>query len=365
VLQRPLVSILIPAYNCPDYTRKTLQSIVEQEYRPVELVFSDDCSPTPLEPLVEEFRRFESDEFCIRFFRQPTNIHGDNIIFGFDQCTGKYVVQMPHDDWWTDKRFLVEAVELMEENPGCYLCVANSEIEHTDGKTMIKLPQKLAAKDQWRILDGATYINLLGEQRMGVQAWSGIVCNLPVARSLGMLHYPYNLDHGLARGLGVFGDDGFSFQFLLSSIGSVAVTEKVVSVRGRPETAFSSATSGFRWDKVMGQALFIIYYNLYKSDLSGKYAQAVKKRAKDMIFEYPVEKINMRILRHYHYAPDAIWLMGVSYLLHLLRWPMYFVNLVQRLRYRLANEDPVQVWHDLQLKFKKRGLFRSLFPSRL
>ena len=56
-MNKPVVSIFVPAYNNPVYSKKTLQSIVEQNYRPIELLFLDDCSPTPLEPMVEEFRK--------------------------------------------------------------------------------------------------------------------------------------------------------------------------------------------------------------------------------------------------------------------------------------------------------------------
>ena len=46
-LKENLVSIVIPAYNQPDYLRRALQSAVEQLYRPLEVIVSDDCSPTP------------------------------------------------------------------------------------------------------------------------------------------------------------------------------------------------------------------------------------------------------------------------------------------------------------------------------
>ena len=370
----PLVSIMIPAYNNPDYTRKTLQSIVGQEYRPLEVVFSDDCSPTPLEPLVEEFRKFETDDFSIKFFRQGLNLQADNTVFAFDQCAGKYVVYMPHDDWWTDKRFLVEAVELMENNADCHLCVANSEVEKTNGQRMIKLPDDIDAKDQWCILEGNTYINLLGGDKIGHQAWSAIVFNLPVARSLGAFHYPFKLTRSQAEDLGVIAEEGFAFQFLLASIGSVALTEKVVSVRGRPETAFCISRAE-DWGKVVGQALFVIYYNLYKADLTGKYATAVKKRAREATLHWPVEKINLKILRHYHYAPDAIWLMCRSYALHVtprvtrwvrrrvLRYPRYYAALFWRLLQAVRNGEVSQLV-DKHKARGVRGLLAIVFPFR-
>ncbi len=333
-MDKPVVSIFIPAYNNPVYAKKTLQSIVEQDYRPIELLFLDDCSPTPLEPMVEEFRKYENDTFRIFFYRHHKNLFFDNNVFGFDHCTGKYVVNMPHDDWWTDRRFLSEAVDLMERNPECHLCVANSIIENTDGVTLIHLPSSMRNRDTWQILPGDTYINMLGFDRIGHQAWSGIVFNLPMARSLGAFHYPFNLSMEEANAFGMIANDSFAFQFLLSSVGSVAITEKVVSVRGRPETALCNIYGKER-RKFMGWDHFIIHYNLYKADLNGKYAQAVKQRARQTIFHIPVKKINLKILKHYNYAIDACYLMLRSYLVGLCRkifnLPRRFYSLGRRL----------------------------------
>ncbi len=359
-MKRPLISVTIPAYNLPAYTRKTLQSIVEQNYRPIEVLFSDDCSPTALKPLVEEFRGFENDDLSIKFFRQPKNLRHDNMSFLFDQCTGKYFVNMQHDDWWTDKNFLTEAVKLMEGHQDCHMCVANSEIEGTNGRTMMNVSSNPDAKDRWRVLEGDAYIKLFGSDQIGIQARSAIVLDLSAARSFGIFRYPYNVEESLAKKLAIMGDDGFSFQFLLSSIGCVAITDKVVGVRGMPETSYSKALG---WDKFVGQALFIVYYNLYKADLKGKHAYASKRRAKEMLFDYPVEKFNWKILQHYHYAPDAIWLTSMSHLLYRFRLPVYYVRCVRRLAYRLRHDHAAQVWSDLRSKFKARGVFRSLFPD--
>ena len=361
-MNKPVVSIFVPAYNNPVYSKKTLQSIVEQNYRPIELLFLDDCSPTPLEPMVEEFRKYEGDDFIIRFFRHPVNLQGagvDNTIFGFDHCTGKYIVNMPHDDWWTDRRFLSEAVGLMERNPECHLCVANSIVENTDGVTMIHLPKSMRNRDTWQILPGDVYINMLGLDRIGYQAWSGIVFNLPMARSMGAFHYPFTLSTEEANAFGMIPSDSFAFQFLLSSVGFVAITEKVVSVRGKPETSVCNITVKERRIPSAGQNAFVIHYNLYKADLNGKYAQAVKQRARETIFHSPIAKINLKILKHYNYAIDACYLMLCSYLAGFFYYPRnYYWRLLCAIR---DGEMP-----QLIAKQKARGLrgiLRMIFPA--
>ena len=82
-----IVSVAIPAYSKPEYTRHTLQSIVTQTYRPLEVILSDDNSPNSLEPLVTEFRKYENDHFQIKYIRQPANLGMcDNFTFVVKQA---------------------------------------------------------------------------------------------------------------------------------------------------------------------------------------------------------------------------------------------------------------------------------------
>ena len=65
----PLVSVIIPTYNRPDYLKQAIESAVKQTYRNLEIIVSDNCSKKSPESLVEEF-----GDSRIRFFRQPTNV---------------------------------------------------------------------------------------------------------------------------------------------------------------------------------------------------------------------------------------------------------------------------------------------------
>ena len=133
VFQKETVSVIIPAYNNPEYTRKTLKSIVEQQYRPIEVIISDDASPISLEMLVKEFEKFQNNRFKIRYYRQPSNLGMmDNFTFAVRQATGKYLVPMAHDNWLIDKSFISEAAKIMEANPNCYLSIGNAVYENTN-----------------------------------------------------------------------------------------------------------------------------------------------------------------------------------------------------------------------------------------
>jgi hypothetical protein len=222
---------------------------------------------------------------------------------------------MPHDDWLTQSLFIKESVEIMENNNNCNLCCANSILESTGDPINKSLPSYLDAEKEWKILRGDKYIRLLGG-RINFQAYSAVICNWHILKNMGAYRYPYCLDQGITKKLDILPDEGFVFQFLLSSIGSIAITNKIVSVRGQPPHSYSSSTS---WQKVAGQALFMLMFNIYSSNLNGKYANVVKNRAKYwLIFYYPVERFNIKILKHYEYSFTAIGLMLASYLYSLL-----------------------------------------------
>ena len=41
-LMENMVSVVIPAYNEPTYLRRALESVLEQTYRPIEVIVADD-----------------------------------------------------------------------------------------------------------------------------------------------------------------------------------------------------------------------------------------------------------------------------------------------------------------------------------
>jgi glycosyltransferase involved in cell wall biosynthesis len=305
---KKIVSVVIPAYNNPEYTRKTIKSIVDQHYRPLEVVLSDDNSPNSLESLASEFYKFQDAHFRIRYFRQPSNLGMcDNFTFSVNQATGKYLIPMPHDNSFIDKRFISEAVEIMETNTECHMCVANAVYEDTN-KEMLNLPENLKAKNSWKILEGDIFIRLW---RSGGLGWTqAFVLDNQIAHSLGAFEEPFLVSGSLARKLDLADDNMFAFVFVLSSIGFVALTGKVVCEIGTPKNSYSRSDK--KWRKTRAKVKFIVFYNIYKARLKGKYAQAVREMAKKQALEQIGKIFSFKIIRYYNYSFEIILLMGLS-----------------------------------------------------
>lgn len=329
-LQKKLVSIVIPAYNQPEYLRRALQSAVEQLYRPLEVIVSDDCSPTPLEAVVREFTSAENDRFQLRFYRQARNLGVmDNFRFTVDQARGKFLVPFAHDNRFIDRSFIAEAVRVMETQPACHLCLANSVFENSDRK-MLEIPGSLRTQDGWSVLGGGEFIRLY--RRGGLDWTQAIVIDHEMALSLGAYDEPFVVNSALARRLDSGEDNCCSYVFILSAAGSVSVNPRCACEIGTPPESYSRSDP--KWVQTKKKVKFVVFYNLYRANLKGPNAAEVKRMALKQAMDYVDHICDVRIARYYHYHSGVLLLMALS----LLRRPWI------KLRYffkRIVGRNPI------------------------
>ena len=330
IYQEKTVSVVIAAYNNPDYTRKCLNSIVAQNYRPLEVILSDDNSPTSLEPLAAEFDQVQDSQLSFRYFRQPTNLGvSDHFTFVVNQATGQYLIPMSHDNWFTDPDFISEAVALMENHTDCFLCVANCIFEDSR-KELLSVPDHLQASDAWQILPGDRFIRLW---RTGGLGWTqAYVLDTRMAHSLKAFEEPYLMNKALAGKLKLADDTLWGFVSVLSAIGGVALTGKVFCVAGTPAGSYSQSSR--KWLKTRAKVKFVILYNIYKSDLTGPYASAVKEVAKKQAYEQALMEniFDLKIIRYYHFSMEVILLLS-TYMRKRLRH--FYKNSKRQVKHRI------------------------------
>jgi hypothetical protein len=105
--QGPLVSIIIPTYNCERYIEGTLRSVLGQSHRPIEVLVVDDGSTDRTPEIVAAHGE------PVRLIRQAN--HGVCVArnHGFQQSKGALVCFLDHDDHWFDWKLAcqVEAFE--------------------------------------------------------------------------------------------------------------------------------------------------------------------------------------------------------------------------------------------------------------
>jgi len=311
---KPTVSIVIPAYNQPEYLRRSLQSIVEQEYRPIEVIVSDDCSPTPLEPIVSEFRNCEDNQFKIKFFRHSTNqgVMG-NFTFAVDQSTGRYVLPFAHDNWFTDNAFIGDAVTLMKTHRECLLCISDGQVENT-GERMLSLTQDVCGSGEWSVMTGSEFsCKWLRSPKEGGINWTQLVLlDNRVAQDLGAFKEPYQIGPHLSNKLKIPQDNVSAYVSILSMLGSVAIYNKVVCTIGRPKTSYSQSRE---WRQARDKTKFVIHFNVSKSDIKGQYAERVRGQVRKTAIAYVLKgrvTPDLRILRYYNYNLEVACFMILS-----------------------------------------------------
>ncbi len=109
----PLVSIVIPLFNAKDYIAETIESVLKQSYKNIELIVVDDCSTDGSYELVEDFSKRDSRVKLIRLEQnfggpaKPRNI-------GVENSKGEYIAFLDADDIWEEEKLEVQ-IGLMEQ----------------------------------------------------------------------------------------------------------------------------------------------------------------------------------------------------------------------------------------------------------
>ena len=110
---QPLVSVIMPVYNCEKYLSESIESVISQSYKNWELIIIDDGSKDRSVPIIESYAEKDSR---IRFYKNESEEHGPGNArnCGIEQIQGKYTYFIDSDDW-IDKDLLQDTVTLAEK----------------------------------------------------------------------------------------------------------------------------------------------------------------------------------------------------------------------------------------------------------
>ncbi len=98
-IKKPLVSIVMCTYNGSQYLDEQLNSIVNQDYRPIEIVVVDDCSKDETWKKLKHWENKYSDIF--RLYSNETNLgYNKNFEKALLLAKGEYIAISDQDDIW-------------------------------------------------------------------------------------------------------------------------------------------------------------------------------------------------------------------------------------------------------------------------
>ena len=128
----PLVSIIIPTFNRPKYFREALESALNQTYRNIEVVISDNSTDDETETLIEDY--LARDKRVKYFHHKNFNSH-DNWSFlrAYNNPAAEYVNWLMDDDIFYPTK-LEKMVEIYRNNPDVSLVTSARNFIDADGK---------------------------------------------------------------------------------------------------------------------------------------------------------------------------------------------------------------------------------------
>lgn len=146
---QPLVSVVSLLYDTKiEYVNQCIDSILNQTYQNLEIIFVDDCSPNTNYDFITQLSS------KIKLVRNETNLgFNRNSQKAFELATGKYVVKIDSDDY-IEPTLIEKEVKILEENPevGAVAC----ELQRFGKRdVIIKRPKVWSLKE-------ALFINMHG-----------------------------------------------------------------------------------------------------------------------------------------------------------------------------------------------------------
>lgn len=186
-MTNPLVSVIVPSYNCARYLPETLDSILVQTWSPVEIIVVDDGSTDDTQDVLKRYAG------KIRVIRLDKNCGGPakprNV--GIQNASGKYVALFDSDDIMTPDKLerQVKFLEAHHSTPFVFSNFRNFSVEgpakddflrdHKDFQAMAK--EKVEG-DGFKIWKGTGFETLIEDNYIGT---SGAVFRKDLAEKLG------------------------------------------------------------------------------------------------------------------------------------------------------------------------------------
>lgn len=104
----------MPAFKA-SFLKAAIDSILAQSYSNFELIIVNDASPEDLERIIETY-----NDNRIKYYKNPTNIGGENLIAQWNKCisyaNNEYLILTSDDDVY-DKDFLYQMSQMIKKYP--------------------------------------------------------------------------------------------------------------------------------------------------------------------------------------------------------------------------------------------------------
>lgn len=134
-MSEPLISICVPAYKKPQYVVRLVKSVLQQDYKNVEIIISDDSPDEDTKQAILPFQNILS----IRYFHnQPALTSPRNWNYALQQAAGELVVLMHQDDWYASESALSTYVDAFRDVSVDFVFCRNTGVDEAGKKVILQ-----------------------------------------------------------------------------------------------------------------------------------------------------------------------------------------------------------------------------------
>lgn len=135
---RDLVSTIIPVYNRPGMVRQAVASVLDQTYRPIEIILVDDGSTDGTPQVLDRLR--EEHSGVIKVVHKENGGPGLAREAGRRVARGEFIQYLDSDDLLLPDKFRVQ-VGALRDHPECGIAYGITRLVDSEGRTL-KEPSK-------------------------------------------------------------------------------------------------------------------------------------------------------------------------------------------------------------------------------
>lgn len=154
-MNNPYLSVIIPIYKVEDYLERCVKSVLDQDYKNLEVILVDDGSPDRCPEICEALAK--TDE-RIKVIHKPNGGLSSARNAGIDMVGGEYLAFLDSDDSW-NANMLSKVMKQLEESKSTILTFAALSLYEDSG--LYKRHEPDFFSEEFRTMEVKDYYSLL------------------------------------------------------------------------------------------------------------------------------------------------------------------------------------------------------------
>jgi glycosyltransferase involved in cell wall biosynthesis len=184
VSKLPLISVIIPAYNCGQFIKKSVDSVLEQGLEKLEIIIVDDASTDNTKAILG--KEYGNNPRIKIIYNAVNRKQGESRNIGLSVASGKYIFFLDADDW-LERGALKHLASIAEIYKSDIVACGAKEVRE-DGSTQLFHAQAIACKG------GEEALYQFSEYRIGSIVWNKLYARELIVKEKIEFITPYVLE---------------------------------------------------------------------------------------------------------------------------------------------------------------------------